>query len=286
MLNWDDLRHLVALAEEGSLSAAARRLKVEHATVARRIAALEQEIGAKLVDRRGGRYELTGAGRSAVGHARLMAEAALSVERLGLGGGAYPVAEISVTAPPTIASELIVPRLPAFQESEKQLRLRLVAASRNLSLNRREADIALRLSRPDVPTLIVRKAGDLDYGLFATGDYLADHHHEAAWQFIGLDEDLADAPQQIWLDGIARSRATIFRSNDLTLQCAAVRAGMGVAALPIFLAQANGFRQVRDELWMSREIWLTYHHDLKASPGVAAVTEFLIACLPASRNSI
>ena len=277
MIDWDDLKYLARLAEAGSLSGAARLLRVEHATVGRRIAALEAAVGTRLVDRRGGRYTLTDAGASALVEARRMEAAAVAVQRIGLAEAAAPV-EFSVTAPPAIATDLIVPQLPAFLARNGDLRLRLIAQSRMLSLNRGEADIALRLSRPEGPTLTVRHMGRLIYGLFAAPGYAASRQ-DAEWRFVGLEEDMSDLQQQVWLERFAAGRPIVFRSDDLALQCAAVRAGMGIAALPLFLGEARGLARVSPEHEVSREIWLTYHEDLRKSPRLAAVTQFLADCL-------
>jgi len=274
MINWDDLKYLARLAETGSLSGAARLLGVEHATVGRRIAALEDAIGTRLVDRRGGRYTLTELGLRAVAEAQRMDEAALAVERIGLASDAVAPVEISVTTPPTIASELVVPRLPKFLADHPGIRLRLIPQSRNLSLTRGEADVALRLARPDAPALTIRRLGQLVYGLFA-----APGASEPPPGIVGLEDGMADLPQQHWLERIYAGRPIAFRSNDLTLQCAAVRAGMGVAALPVFLGESSGLVRVFAGEQIGRDIWLTYHEDLRSSPRVAAVTQFLVECL-------
>jgi DNA-binding transcriptional LysR family regulator len=273
MINWDDLKYLQRLAETGSLSGAARLLQVEHATVGRRIAALEAAVGARLVDRRGGRYALTDAGQKAVTEAQRMEQSALAVERIALVSESAAPIEITVTTPPTIASELIVPRLPGFIAEHPGIRLRLMPQSRNLSMTRGEADIALRLARPDAPTLTVRRLGRLVYGL-----YSAPKLGEVT-QFVGLEEDMAELPQQVWLERIAAGRPIVFRSNDLILQCAAVRAGMGVAALPVFLGESSGLRRVLADQQIGRDLWMTYHEDLRSSPPIAIVTQFLIESL-------
>lgn len=281
MLNWDDMRHLVALADTGSLSAAARTLRVEHATVARRIAALERDLSARLVDRRGGRYQLTSVGERAVAHARRMQDEALAVERVARGSEADVTGEIAVTAPPTMVTELIVPRLPALLARHPGLHLKLVGASHTLSLTRREADIALRLSRPDTPSLVVRRAGAIAYGLFANAAYLQTHP-EDDHEFVGLEEDLAEVAQQAWLTSLLGRRRIVFRSNDLSVQCALVKAGLGVAALPLFLGAAHGFVRLDTASGVSRDVWLTYHVDLRSSPAVHAVSEFLVDCMPSN----
>ena len=202
-----------------------------------------------------------------------MEQSALAVERIGLAAEQVAPIEITVTTPPAIASELVVPRLPGFIAEHPGIHLRLLAQSRNLSLTRGEADIALRLTRPDLPTLTVRRLGRLVYGLYSASG-AGDPTH-----FVGLEDDMVDLPQQVWLERIAAGRPIAFRSNDLSLQCAAVRAGLGAAALPVFLGERCGFKRILADQQAGRDIWLTYHEDLRSSPRVAAVTQFLIECL-------
>ena len=90
---------------------------------------------------------------------------------------------------------------------------------------------------------------------------------------------MADLPQQVWLERIAAGRPIAFRSNDLSLQCAAVRAGLGAAALPVFLGESCGLKRILADQQTGRDIWLTYHEDLRSSPRVGSVTQFLIECL-------
>lgn len=279
MLDWDNLRHFLALADDGSLSAAARRLRVEHATVARRVAALESEAGVKLVDRRAGRYVLTPDGRRVADHARRMENEAFSIQRLLHAAQNDLTAEMTITAPPLIASHLIAPRIALLRREHPNLRLRLLGDSRTVSLPRREADIALRLNRPDEAALVARKIGTMTYRLYATAAYLrgrakADH------EFIAFDESLDHVAQQSWLTGLLAGRPVVLRSNDLAVQSAAAQAGIGIAALPDFLGAAAGLRQAEPAHGaVTRDVWLTYHEDMRDSPGIAVLTGFLAGCL-------
>ncbi|MBZ6078774.1 LysR family transcriptional regulator [Microvirga puerhi] len=279
MFDWNDLRHFVALADDGSLSAAARRLGVEHATVARRVAALEAAVGAKLVDRRGGRYVLTGDGESVAHYARRMEAEAFAVERVLHARQQEIAVEISVSAPPVFATLLIAPRLPLLKQSHPRLRLRLLGQNRTVSLPRREADLALRLVRPNDPSLVARKAGSVSYGLYASRAYLTARAAED-YEFIAFDESLDDVPQQTWLKTMAGSRPIVFRTNDLSIQGAAAQAHAGVAALPAFQAEALGLvRAGPNGPSFFRDVWLTYHEDLRGNAAVAAVAAFLADCV-------
>ncbi|WP_374468463.1 LysR family transcriptional regulator [Ferrovibrio sp.] len=289
MLDWDDLRHFLALADDGSLSAAARRLRVEHATVARRVAALESATGVKLVDRRAGRYVLTPDGRRVADYARRMESEAFSIERLLRAAQNDLAAEMTITAPPLIASHLIAPRIALLRRDHPNLRLRLLGDSRTLSLPRREADIALRLNRPDDAALMIRKIGSMTYRLYGSATYLK-KRAKADYEFIAFDESLDHVPQQSWLNGLLAGRPVVLRSNDLAVQHAAALAGVGIAALPDFLGTSTGLRQADPAHGVTtRDVWLTYHEDMRDSPGIPVLTDFLAGCLaqekPARRRA-
>ncbi len=276
MLAWDDLRHFAALAEEGTLTRAARRLGVEHATVARRIAALEAAAGARLVDRRSGRYLLTPTGERVAAHARRIGAEALALERTLLGDREDLDAEVSVTAAPLLLARVVAPRLPGFLAAHPRLRLRLVAEARNLSLPRREADLALRLSRPEDMSLIARRVGAIEYGLYAAPGYAAGRD-PADWRFVGFDDSLGSAPHQLWLEAQAGDRPIVLRSNDLQVQWAAARAGVGVIGLPVFAAE--GLVRLQPGTALLRDLWLAYHRDLRGSLAIGTVGDFLATCV-------
>ncbi|MGO4387219.1 LysR family transcriptional regulator [Microvirga sp. 2YAF29] len=284
MFDWDDLRHFVALADTGSLSAAARRLRVEHATVARRIAALEAAAGVKLVDRRSGRYALTSDGQRVADHARRIESEALALERALLSRQSDFAAEVSISAPPQIAVSLITPRLAELRKAHPQLRLRLLGESRMVSLPRREADIAIRLTRPSDTTLMTRKVGEMVYCLYASKEYLGSRT-ERDLEFIAFDESLDESPHQLWLKKHAGKRPIVFRSNELSILLAAAQAHMGVTVLPAFAAENSNLQRVEmEDRFFKRDVWITYHQDMRDNPAVATTAAFLAGCFRQDRS--
>lgn len=282
MLDWDDLRFFAVLAEEGTLAAAGRRLDVDHVTVARRVAALEEKTGLKLVDRRQKRTELTAAGLRVAEHAQRMQDEAFSLERSLLMTRSDLAGEISVSLPPLLAMEWVAPKLPDFLRTYPGLGLRLTGEARTASLSRREADIAMRLARPAGEALIARKVGVLRYRLFASPAYLATVVDPEERRYILFDRSLQDMPQQAWLHSVVGADpAVVLRSNELAIQRAAAVAGGGIAVLPEFVARMHGLVDADPERrHFEREIWLTWHEDLRGQPAIAAVTEFLAGCIP------
>ncbi|MDN5000541.1 LysR family transcriptional regulator [Bradyrhizobium sp. GCM10027634] len=279
-MDWTDLQHFLALAREGSLSAAARSLNVDHVTVARRVAALEASMSLKLVDRRPRSYELTEDGKRIAKTGAPMAETSFAVERAAQASKSEVGGEIAISAPPSLANLLIAPKLIRLRQQHPGITIKLIGEKRTASLNRREADLALRLSRPTEPGLIARKIGYFEFALYGSPEYLrATHPH--AFAFIAYDASMDEAPQQRWLRRFAGSREIVLRTNDLENQAAAARTGIGLAALPRFLGDADP-RLERHDIGgrpVGREIWLVVHRDLRRTPAVRAVASFIEGCL-------
>lgn len=280
MPNWEDLRHFVALAREGSLSAAARALGVDHATVARRISALEADTGMKLVDRRARSYVLTDAGKRVAETATPMEDAAFAVERAALATKAGLRGAITVSSPPALTNALIAPQLYRLRQRHPGICLTLIGEKRAASLNRREADIAVRLSRPTESGLVARKVGSFGFSLYGSPQYLKETPR-SAFGFISYDRSMDDSPQQQWLKAIIAGREIVLCSSDLENQVVAACTSMGLAMLPHFIGDAEPRLQrlVIDSNTVRRDVWLIVHRDLRGAPAIRAVTEFLGDCL-------
>src|SRR5438105_2940218 len=236
MTDWEDIRCFLAVAESGTLSAAARKLKVDHATVSRRLAALEMALDVRLVDRLPRSCRLTAIGEAVRESAMTMAAGADSIARLAKAAHAPLVGRVTLSAPPVLVAPLLAARLARFHDDYPDIRLSLSAQGEQVSLSRREADVAVRLVRPDEAGSVTRKIGTMAFGLYAHRSYA----HLAAperWQFIAFGQSFADMPQQSWLLGIAADRPVACELNHISEHLIAVRAGVGVAALPCFLGE-------------------------------------------------
>ena len=283
MENWEDLRHFAALARDKSLSAAARRLAVDHATVARRVAALEESLGLKLVDRRPRAYVLTADGERIAALAAQMEEQAHAVGRAARASQAGIGATVSISAPPTLANTLIAPRLGRLRDRYPGILIRLIGEKRSASLSRREADVAIRLMRPTGNSLVARRIGSFTFGLYAAPAYVA-AHAPAGYGFIAYDESMEDLPQQQWLKAVAGKRPIIVRINDLEGMRLAARAGVGAAALPTYMAAGDSAlcHLPTAQKQVVRDVWMVVHRDLRRAPAVRVVMEFLVDCFAAS----
>jgi DNA-binding transcriptional LysR family regulator len=272
-MDWDHLRFFVELARRGSLSETSRHLNADHSTVGRRIAALESALGLKLFDRMPRGYVLTEQGTLLAERAAQVEEAVFAVERLAAGAVETVAGEVRISAPPVLASQWLVPLLAPLRRQHPALVLDVIGAIDAANLVQREADMALRLSRPIGDSLVARKLGMLRYGLYGSRAYI-DTAPEAAWEFLGYDEYLADVPQQRWIENFAGGRRFALRSNDLASLISAARAGIGLTVVPHVLASDSADLVCLAEApEAARELWLAFHPDLRRSARIRVLLD-------------
>ncbi|MBB6488800.1 LysR family transcriptional regulator [Rhizobium lusitanum] len=277
MIDWEDIRHFLAVAESGTLSAAARKLKVDHATVSRRLASLEAALDVRLVDRLPRSARLTTIGEAVREHALAIETSVDGIARLTKAAHKPLAGRVTLSAPPVLVAPLLARHLARFHEDYPDIRLSLSANGEQVSLSRREADVAVRLVRPDETGSIARKIGTMPFGLYAHRAY-AHLATPQRWQFIAYDQGFSDMPQQRWLLGIAGERPVVCELNYISEHLIAARAGVGVAGLPCFLGEADPDLVRIDQGFPSftRDIWLAVHRDLRQSRPIRAVMDFVI----------
>jgi DNA-binding transcriptional LysR family regulator len=273
MVDWEDIQYFLAVAQSGTLSGAARKLKVDHATVSRRLAALEAALDVRLVDRLPRSCLLTAVGTQVLRRAKEME------------AGAHGIGRVTLSAPPVLVTHLFVEHLARFRAEHPDIRLSLSAQGQQISLSRREADVAVRLVRPDEAGTMTRKVGAMAFGLYAHRSYA----HLAAperWQFIAFDQNFADMPQQRWLLGIAGDRPVACELNHISEHLIAVRACVGVAGLPRFIGDRdNDLVRIHEGVpSFARDIWVLVHRDLRKNPAVRAVMDFAAVIISEKRD--
>ncbi len=171
MVDWEDIRHFVAVAQSGTLSAAARSLKVDHATVSRRLAALEAALDVRLVDRLPRSSRLTTIGRQIFEQAVEMESGAHGIARLAKAAHAPLVGRVTLSAPPVLVTHLLAEHLARFRAEYPDILLSLSAQGQQVSLSRREADVAVRLVRPNEAGSVTRNIGTMAFSLYAHRGY-------------------------------------------------------------------------------------------------------------------
>ena len=276
-LDWEDVRYFVALARHGTLSATARALRVNHATVARRIASLEVLIGRVLFDRRAKGYVLTAEGKAVLDEASAMDEAALAVlRRLDVGTELNGL--VRLAAGRVLAERFLIDRLRAFHERYPAIDLEIIGGSRVVSLAKREADVALRYGSPKDSELVARRVARITFGLYTSSSYRDRLNAGQEPAFIGFDQASDFVAEAGWLVRHFGDSRFSFRTNSQTTQAAAARAGYGVALLPRYVVAAHEPDLVEVSLRQrlpERDVWLLVRRDLTKVPRVRAVADYL-----------
>lgn len=276
-LDWEDLRYFAALARHRSLSATARALRVNHATVSRRVAHLEALLGRALFERRAEGYVLTADGRAVLEEAKVMDSAALSVLRR-LDASAELSGLVRLTAGRSLAEGFLIDRLDGLHRRHPGIDLELIGDVRLLSLARREADIALRFGHPKGSELAARRVGTIYFGLYVAASLRSEPDMIARLPLVGFDRDGDSIAEAEWLEQHFPGRRFAFRANSQIAQAAATRAGFGIALLPRYLADND--RKLaeidRDAPMLERELWLLIRPDLTKVPRVRAVADYLV----------
>ncbi|WP_343231172.1 LysR family transcriptional regulator [Thalassovita aquimarina] len=276
---WDDLRIFLAISREGTLSGAAKHLRLGLATVSRRIERLEASIGRPLFLRQQTGYRLTEDGAAMVESAEEMEAAARSLAS-GMTESPEVSGRVRLATAENLATGLILPELPKFRAKYPQLSIDLVTDIATVNLHRRDADLALRMVKPDRGHVTLQRLGTLGYGLYVSDSYMThrmsnpDTADFDADDFITWSEAQAYLPAAQWMESRLQGRAPALSTTSLGTQLAACADGVGIAILPHFLARSKGLLCIDSQLGIDQAIWLVTQSDLVHSRRIQAVAEF------------
>jgi DNA-binding transcriptional LysR family regulator len=287
MFSWDDIRFFLELSRKGRLITAAQRLHVDHTTVSRRIAVLEQALDTRLFDKKPAGYQLTEMGRRLLPFAEAMEAQSFAVTREISGKDAMLTGTVRLAAPEGLGSELLARHLYRFRLDHPGIELELIAGTQRTSLSKREADIAITLARPEEGRLIAWKLSDYSLHVYAARKYLDKHppinHRQdlEGHDFIGYIEDLLQMPELRYLEKIIKDPNVVFKSNNVLAQYNAAVDGVGLALLHDFMAAGDQRLApvLHDEVKVLRSYWLVVHEDLRHVARVDAVCRFLTRLL-------
>ncbi|WP_454848592.1 LysR family transcriptional regulator [Rhizobium binxianense] len=275
-IDWEDLRFFVALAQHRSLSAAARALRVNHATVARRIAALEAGLGTALFERRADGYALSRQGSAILEETQAMAAAAAAIrDRLAAAEG--PSGRVRLTTTRSLADLVLAPSLGDVLQDLPGIELEIVADIRVHSLAQREADIALRFGHPRDSDLTGRRVATVRYGYFCSKAQRDAFEAGRPPPLIGYDTVSEGVAEAAWLDRNFPDHPVALRSASNVVQAQAAAAGLGVAMLPLYVSRhVPGLEAVAfAEPMPARELWMLAPPALAHVPRVRAVLDRL-----------
>lgn len=280
-MNWDNARIFLAVARHGQLLGAAKALGLNHATVARRITALEDALGSTLFRRKTNGTELTAQGERFLVQAELMESASLAAAEAA-GADSSLEGVVRIGAPDGFGVAFLAPRIGELTERHPGLRIELVPVPRAFSLSRREADIAVTLERPREGRLVARKLTDYSLGLYASRAYLDRHgtpetlddlaHH----RLVGYVDDLLYTASLDYTGEFLRDWRSTLSVSSAMGQTEAVRAGAGIGILHAFMASGDDrLVPVLPHRSVKRAYWTVMHEDLRGLRRIGVVSDFL-----------
>jgi DNA-binding transcriptional LysR family regulator len=286
-ISWELYRSFLGVLTEGSLSGAARSLGLAQPTLGRHIAELEQSLGLPLFTRSQTGLLPTEAALALRGHAEAMNSTAASLRRAAESHGEGVKGTVRVSASEVIGAEVLPPILASVRQEYPQLKIELVLTNRVQDLLRREADIAVRMTKPKQDVLIARRVADVVLGLHAHKDYLAQRGTPkkpaelAQHSLIGFDDETpfirsAKRALPMW----NRDDFSLRTDSDLA-QLALIRSGCGIGVCQVALAKRDPslIRVLARQVELKLETWVTMHEDLRGSPRSKVIFDALVKAL-------
>jgi len=275
-VDWDDLRIVLAVYRAGNLTGAAKELGVNHSTVSRRLHGFEERLGTRLFERLPSGYQATGAGQQLLDAAeRMEAEAnAVATKILGQDGRLSGV--LRVTAPNLMFSHFLMEDLVRFAADYPGITIQLAASYELMSLTRREADVAIRVTSKPQENLVGRRVGRVGLAYYARRGLL-DELAEAGMTslpVLGFDDE--DEPVMAELVRAYPRHRLVATSNDASITLEAVRRGLGAGFLACFLGEGDPeLARVPGVPLYRRDVWLLTHRDLRGTARVRTFLDFV-----------
>jgi DNA-binding transcriptional LysR family regulator len=283
-LEWSDLKVLLALARAGSVVGAARDLQVDHSTISRRLAALEDAVGAKLALRGGRDFTLTNEGRAMLQAAEATEAATLAALRTVRASKVEAGGIVAVSVAPAFVPVLMRHLIPALRQSHPLLAVELRGSFQRADLAKGEADIALRMARPDEPDLVARRAVETGWCVYAAKAYLSARGCPAQadelrqHDLVLYADNLHSAPPTRWLEPYRSATHTAARMDSLETACQAAVFGAGIVVLPAFVGDAVAeLQRVFAAPVAANTGWVVYHESVREHPRIRAVADAMVA---------
>jgi len=287
VIDWDGFRFFRAVASAGTLTEAARRLRVQHTTVARQIDQLEHALGARLFLRNPRGYVLTMVGETLLESVEVIRAGVDEAARLAGGEDVELAGAVRIATADLLATHVVVPALCPLLESMPNLDAAVVSDTRIYDLSSREADLAVRLGQTSEPHLVSKHLGRVGFGVYAKRG-APKRLKIAQARYVGFDESVGRQPHDEWLASRAPEARVVLRANRQHTLIEAVRAGVGLGILPCIAADADPAltRVLGPSDAFSRELFLVMHPDVRHTRRVRTVVAAIEGFVTAERGRL
>ncbi|MSO96821.1 MAG: LysR family transcriptional regulator [Rhodospirillaceae bacterium] len=290
-MDWSVLRDFLIVAKTGSLSRAAKTLKISQPTLSRRIVALEEQLNARLFVRTPRGLLLTDDGEGVLEGARRVEQEALAIERKADASQQALTGTVRISLTEGLGTSWLPKKLAAFHTRQPGLCVEIMVDNRAVDLVRREADIAVRMFRPNQPDLIAKHVGDVVMGLYGAKSYLKKNGRPERTEelkqhkLVGFEDNMAKNPAVQKLESLFLRENIVHRSNSFIGQLTATRAGIGLGVHDCFLADAcPDLERLMPRYFQHKlEVWLVTHPDVRRSARIRAVYDFISEAFAADK---
>lgn len=278
-MDWNALKLFLAIAESGTLTAAAKALKVNHSTVFRRLNTFEHEIGGRLFERLSHGYELTAMGEELLLEAKKIEILFNDMERHIVGKDIQPKGTVKITAPNNIAYRYLSRYLTDFNQLYPDIKIELLISNLEFNMTNRQADIAVRATPAPPDYLVGRKLRSIKWSVYAGKNYKSKLpvtiNQLKGHALIGAAGSMKDLPALLWLEKRYPEQIKI-RCDELTAMAAFVEAGHGLAILPDDQQRPELKKLFTLEPSESSDLWLLTHPDLRHVERIKLVMQHLV----------
>lgn len=286
-MNWDGLRYFLAAAESGSLSSAAKTLGSNQPTVGRYIDALESALEVKLFQRSVKGLSLTEEGQYIYEQTQHIQNSVVKIERAVQGGKETVSGTARLSVPEGLGLEILTPSLDNFYQRYPHIKLIIDVSSTAANLTHGDADVALRLFRPEHADLVVKYLGKMKMGLFVSEKYKENYGLPSGLKdlyqhrVIAYGDQLSALPENKWLLEHSDESSRVLCSDSTMVRLKATVSGVGISIQPEVLIQTNSdLLQIFEKTPLPpHKVWLVYHKDLRHMARIRAVVDFISVCI-------
>jgi len=291
-MNWDGFRYFTAAAEAGSLSAAAKILDSNQSTVSRHIDALESALGIKLFQRSVKGLSLTEEGQAIFEQSQHIQKSIVKIQRLVQGDELTASGTVRLSLPEGLGQEVLMPALDKFYQQHPKVKLIFNMSATTANQTQGEADVTVRLFRPEEPDLVIKYLGEMKMGLYASESYKINYglpgqlREVRKHSVITYGDQLSILPENQWLLNHSTETLRVLSSDSTVTRFKATVSGVGLSLQPEVLARTNPelIRLFKSAKLPAYKVWLVYHQDVQHMTCIRAVVDFISTCLGEALN--